>query len=133
MVLDTSAILAVFLNEEHGPWALDHIQANRQHLLLSTVNYAQTLILAQDRQPKRIAELRSMIAESSVQLIPPDELQAEIAASARLRYPLNLGDCFAYALAKIERDAVLTLDSDFRKTDIDVICPIRPRHRGRSQ
>ena len=132
MVLDTSAILAVFFNEEHGPWALDHIQANRHNLLLSTVNYTETLILGQDRQPKRASELKSMIEVSSVRLIAPTQLHAEIAATARLQYPLNLGDCFAYALAKAEGDVILTLDSDFRRTDLDVLIPTRSRHRGRS-
>ncbi|HEX3557202.1 MAG TPA: type II toxin-antitoxin system VapC family toxin [Thermoanaerobaculia bacterium] len=34
--------------------------------------------------------------------MPPDVEQARIVAEARFRYPLNLGDCFAYALAIIE-------------------------------
>ncbi|MEP7351809.1 MAG: type II toxin-antitoxin system VapC family toxin [Acidobacteriota bacterium] len=130
MVLDTSAILAIFLNEEHGPWALDQVQANRGRLLLSTVNYTEMLILGQDRQPRRAKELQFLIQESSVQLIPPDHIQAEIAAAARLRFPLNLGDCFAYALAKVEGCAILTLDADFRKTDIEIIHPGRRRGRG---
>lgn len=42
---------------------------------------------------------------------------------ARLRYPLNLGDCFAYALAKDEDRTLLTLDRDFRRSDLRVILP----------
>lgn len=49
--------------------------------------------------------------------------QARVAAEARLRFPLNLGDCFAYALAKVERQAILTLDSDFRCLDVAVVIP----------
>ena len=55
--------------------------------------------------------------------MPPTESHAEIAARARLRYPLNLGDCFAYALAKDEDQALLTLDRDFRRSDLKVILP----------
>jgi uncharacterized protein with PIN domain len=55
--------------------------------------------------------------------VAPSPRQAEIAAVARLRFPLNLGDCFAYALARDEDCPLLTLDRDFRRTDITVISP----------
>jgi uncharacterized protein with PIN domain len=38
-----------------------------------------------------------------------------------LRYPLNRDDCFACALAKLEDCPLLTLDADFRKTDVAVV------------
>jgi ribonuclease VapC len=116
-------VLAVFFNESAGPWALDQLQKNRHDLQMSTVNYAEVLILIQDRQPRLFPEIRGKIEESSLRLIPPTAEQAEIAASARLRYPLNLGDCFAYALAKQEACPLLTLDRDFRRTDVKVILP----------
>ncbi|MBI5300151.1 MAG: type II toxin-antitoxin system VapC family toxin [Deltaproteobacteria bacterium] len=51
-------------------------------------------------------------------------MQAETSAVARLKFPaLNLGDCFAYALAKEESCPVLTLDEDFVKSDIEVLFP----------
>jgi uncharacterized protein with PIN domain len=36
-----------------------------------------------------------------------------------------LGDCFAYALAKVEQCPILTLDEDFRGIDVDVVMPDR--------
>ncbi len=54
---------------------------------MSMVNYAEVPILVQDRQPKAYKEIRDAIETSSIRLIP----HAEIAASAPLRYPLNLG------------------------------------------
>jgi ribonuclease VapC len=123
MVVDTSIVLAIFFNEPAGPWALDQLQKNRHDLQMSTVNYAEALILIQDRQPRLAREIRDRIEESSLRLVPPTAEQAETAASARLRYPLNLGDCFAYALAKQEGCAMLTLDRAFRRTDIRTIVP----------
>ena len=123
MVVDTSILLAVFFNEASGPWALDQLQKHRQQLRMSTVNYAEVLILIYDRQPQLFDEIRETIEESSIRLVPPTAEQAEIAARARLRYPLNLGDCFAYALAKHEDCPLLTLDRDFRRTDVKVIIP----------
>lgn len=123
MVVDTSALLAVFFNEKSGPWVLDQLQTNSSDLAMSTVNYAEVLILVRDRQPGAYQEIRDAIETSSIRLIPPTERHAEIAASARLRYPLNLGDCFAYALAKDENRSLLTLDRDFRRSDVKVILP----------
>lgn len=123
MVVDTSVLLAVFFNEKQGPWAADKLQTYRQELLMSTVNYAEALILVEDRQPGEVDQIREAIDASSLRLIPPDREQAELAAAARLRYPLNLGDCFAYALAKQQDCPLLTLDRDFRNTDLTVILP----------
>jgi ribonuclease VapC len=123
MVVDTSILLAVFFNEKFGPWALDRLQEHADSLRMSTVNYAEALILIQDRQPQLFDEIHNAIRASSIRLVAPTAEQAEIAASARLRYPLNLGDCFAYAVAKQEECPLLTLDRDFRKTDVPVVFP----------
>jgi ribonuclease VapC len=123
LVVDTSILLAVIFNERFGPWATDQLQANAEDLSMSVVNYAEALILIADRQPHRFEEVREAIDATSIRLIPPTAQQAEIAAAARLRYPLNLGDCFAYALAKHEGRPLLTLDRDFRRCDIAVILP----------
>jgi ribonuclease VapC len=81
------------------------------------------LILVQDRQPNAYKEIREAIETSSIRLVPPTERHAEVAAVARVRYPLSLGDCFAYALAKAEDRRLLTLDRDFRRTDLRVVLP----------
>lgn len=90
---------------------------------MSTVNLTELLILVQDRQPQYAQEIIEKIFSSSIRFIPPSTEQAKIAALARLEYPLNLGDCFAYALAKVEGCSILTLDEAFRKTDLNVVLP----------
>lgn len=92
---------------------------------MSTVNYVETLILVGDRFPRRVNEVRELINSSEIRIVPPTRHQAELAAAARLKYPLNMGDCFAYALAKEEDCPLLTLDRDFRNTDISVVLPKR--------
>lgn len=123
MVVDTSALLAIFFNESYGPWASDRLMESKTALRMSTVNYAETLILIQDRQPQLFEELRTKLLRSAIRMVPPSVEQSEIAAEARLRFPLNLGDCFAYALAKQEDVALLTLDRDFRRTDLKLVLP----------
>jgi len=123
LVVDTSALLAVLFNERHGPWIADQLQRNAGSLRMSTVNLAEALILIQDRQPQLFRQLRISILGSPIRFVPPSVEHAETAAAARLRYPLNLGDCFAYALARHEGTPVLTLDPDFRRVDIPVVLP----------
>ena len=122
MVIDTSALLAILFQEEFGGWAKEQLRASAQ-LRMSVVNYAEALILVADRRVGATGEVRAALRASSIRLAPPTPGQAELVAIARLRYPLNLGDCFAYALAKEEDCPLLTLDRDFRNCDIEVVLP----------
>jgi ribonuclease VapC len=123
VVVDTSILLAIIFEEQHGSWAVEQLSANAGHLRMSTVNLAETLILIRDRQPQLAAELEDQIMELGIRFVAPDVEQARIAAAARIQFPLNLGDCFAYALARTEQCSVVTLDEDFRAVDIDVLLP----------
>lgn len=123
MVIDTSALLAVFFAEPHGEWVAERLSENAGELRMSTVNLAETLVLIRDRQPHLFDTLEEKVLSSGIRFVPPDVEQARIAAQARLKYPLNFGDCFAYALAVQERCAVLAIDVDFHATGIEVVSP----------
>ncbi len=90
---------------------------------MSTVNLTEVLIRLRDRQPEQAAELEERLLASGIRFVAPDVKQARIAAEARLLYPLNLGDCFAYALATTENCPLLTLDGDFRSLPCVVLIP----------
>ena len=122
IVVDTSVILAIFFDEAHAEWAAAQLGA-AAHLQMSTVNLAETLIRLRDARPSVADELEARLMSSGIRFVPPDADQARLAAAARLRYPLNLGDCFAYALAAAEGASILTLDRDFRALDVDVVLP----------
>ncbi len=123
MIVDSSVILAITFDEEHAAWAAEKLRAHRGDLAMSTVNLTEILVRLQDRRPDLIDDLEDRILVSGIRFVPPDVEQARIAARARLRFPLNLGDCFAYALARVERSPVLTIDTDFRAVDLEVVLP----------
>jgi ribonuclease VapC len=125
VVVDTSALLAIIFKESLGQWAADQLQTNRGYLLMSSVNYCEVLILVQSKQPLHAELIREAIEQTSIRMVASTPRHAEVAAVARLKYPLNMGDCFAYALAKEEDCPLLTLDRDFRNTDIKVVLPKR--------
>lgn len=123
MVVDTSVLLAIFFAEPEGEWAAARLAEHAPELRMSTVNLTETLILVKDRQPQLFQTIEAELLGSNIRFVPPDVEQARIAAEARLRYPLNLGDCFAYALAVVENCPILAIDRDFRSMDLPVILP----------
>lgn len=124
MVVDTSVLLAIFFKEKHCVWASEQMNIHARELRMSTVNLTETLIHLQDKQPQLFQSLEEELLHSGIRFIAPDIEQAKIAAKARLKYPLNLGDCFVYALAIQEGCPILTLDTDFRIVNCEVIYPI---------
>lgn len=125
MVVDTSILLALLFDEPQAAWALERLNEHSAALRMSTVNLAETLILLRDRQPQLYEPLEERVLTSGIRFVPPSVEHSRVAAGARLRFPLNLGDCFAYALASAEGTPVLTLDRDFAHSDIPVVLPPR--------
>ena len=123
MIVDSSPLLAILFEEPTAPWAEAQLTANAGKLYMSTVNLTEVLIRLRDRRPDNFAQLESQIMNSGIQFVAPDVEQACLAAEARLKYPLNLGDCFAYALAKTKELSLLTLDQDFRAVDVPLVLP----------
>ena len=133
LVVDTSVVLCIFFAEPHAEWAAARLNEAAEDLCMSTVNLAEALIRLRDRQPELFPELETRLLASGIRFVAPDPAQAHLAAEARLRFPLNLGDCFAYALARTEGCPILTLDRDFRAVDCPVVLPdpvVRPGPSG---
>jgi uncharacterized protein with PIN domain len=123
MVIDTSVILAVFFKEPYCEWAIEKMNIHARELRMSTVNLTETLIRLQDRQPQLFQSLEDNLLYNGIRFVAPDVAQSRIAAQARMKFPLNLGDCFVYALAVQENCPILTLDKDFRSINHMVIHP----------
>ena len=117
--------MAIVFEEAHAEWAIEQLTAHAAALRMSTVNLAEVLILVRDRQPGLYDEIEAQLMELGLRFVAPDVEQARVAAAARLRFPLDLGDCFAYALACAEDCPILTLDDDFRATDREAVIPTR--------
>lgn len=123
MVIDTSILLAVFFEEIHSGWAIKQMTDHARELRMSTVNLTETLIRLRDRQPQLSRDIEEKLLYSGIRFIAPDIQQSQIAADARLKFPLNLGGCFVYALAVQEGCPILTLDKDFLILNHTIIHP----------
>ena len=124
IVVDASALVAIAELEPEAASLLQVI-ADTESAVISPVNAieASFVLLSRGRfhGPEGFRNWRSTIAVD-LSLEAPDE-QAVLAALLRYgkgRHParLNIGDCFAYALAKRLGAPLLYRGDDFSQTDI---------------
>ena len=128
MVIDSSAIIAVLLDEANTADIARAIEASSQRLL-SAANLLEASIVIESRKGEAGGrELDLLIYRAAIEIVAVDQDQAELARIAwrrfgKGRHPagLNYGDCFAYALAKTRRLPLLFQGDDFARTDIDVV------------
>jgi ribonuclease VapC len=127
MVIDTSALAAIFLAEPERKKFLDLIvEAGTR--LISAANALETGILLETRRGEAAGrEFDLFLVRANLEIVPVDGEQVEIARSAWRKYgkgrhpaALNFGDCFAYALAKSSGEPLLAKATDFALTDIEV-------------
>jgi ribonuclease VapC len=128
MVIDSSAIIAVLLNEANAADIARVIEAGSQRLL-SAANLLEASIVIESRKGEAGGrELDLLIYRAAIEVVAVDQDQAELARIAwrrfgKGRHPagLNYGDCFAYALAKTRQLPLLFQGDDFARTDIDPV------------
>jgi ribonuclease VapC len=118
MVVDTSAILAILLGDEKAVALADVLGKSRTRPSVSPVNYVESLIILADRKEISIDRSNEALAALKLEILDITLQDCLTAAKARLRFPLNLGDCFAYAAARERGMPLLAVDSDFEKCDI---------------
>ena len=125
MILDSSALLAVILNEADEARYLEAM-IDAPALRMSAGNWLESTIVV-DRLKKTavIRRLDDLKAALRIEIVPVTEEAADwgrIAHTAfgRGNHParLNYGDCFAYALAKQSKEPLLFKGNDFSQTDI---------------
>ena len=125
MVIDTSALVAVLLNEPGAPRISEAIELASVRLL-SVANFLEAAMVIESRKGEAAGrELDLALYRATIEVVPVDQDQAEIARLAWRRYGkgrhtagLNYGDCFAYALARQRRLPLLFRGDDFVRTDI---------------
>jgi ribonuclease VapC len=124
MVIDTSALVAVLFDEPERSDFVDLIAADPRRLV-SAGTLLEVGIEVEARWGETAGrELDLLLHRLGATVVPVDEAQATAARSAWRRFGkgrhaagLNLGDCFAYALARLTGEPLLCKGDDFRLTD----------------
>ncbi len=126
MIIDSSALIAI-LRDEAEAAAFAQAIAGDSSRRVSAVSYVEAAaVIDASRDPVASREFDELFRETKLVVEPVTQTQARIAREAYRdfgkgrRHPagLNLGDCFAYALAKETAEPLLFKGEDFRRTDI---------------
>ena len=126
MILDASAIIAMLRAEpEARDLAAAMFSAGGRRV--SAVNYVEAAVVIESgKDPVASRRFDDFFRASQVTIQAVTETQAQIARQAyrdfgkgRHEAGLNLGDCFAYALAKEMDEPLLFKETDFKHTDIE--------------
>lgn len=126
MVIDTSAIVAIFFNE---PDAADYREsiADDPIRLISAATLVEAAMVIEGRFGEGGgAELDLWLHKAAVDVVAVTAEHADQARRAWRRYgkgrhpaSLNYGDCFSYALAALTGEPLLFKGHDFSQTDIE--------------
>lgn len=125
MILDTSALIAIFFEEPEADLFSQLIQA-ADRCAISAANFVElSMVLEAEVGDGAIRQCDMFLRRADIVIEPFTAEQALLARQAfhdfgKGRHPakLNFGDCFAYALAKVTGEPLLFKGDDFRKTDV---------------
>lgn len=126
IAVDTSALMAIVLNEPDQAMFLDRLKSAR-HVAISTVSVIEARMVADGRLGQRaVVLLDDLVQVPAFEIVPPGADEMEVAWKAFIAFGkgsghpagLNFGDVFSYALAKVRRVPLLFKGNDFSQTDI---------------
>jgi ribonuclease VapC len=126
MIVDSSAVLAILFAEEDAETYAEAIESAAE-CRISAVNWLETAIrIDLSGDPIASNAFDDFMREAGVSVEPVDFEQVQIARGAYRAYGkgtthparLNVGDCFAYALAKLASEPLLFKGNDFAQTDL---------------
>jgi ribonuclease VapC len=125
MVLDTSALLALLLDEPEAEEFRTAVEEDATRLV-SAVTLLETALVIEARKGEAGGrELDALVHKAEIAVVAVDLDQVSHARKAYRRFGkgrhaagLNFGDVFAYALARTSGEPLLFKGDDFAKTDI---------------
>lgn len=125
IVVDSSALLAIYLGEPEGP-DFARIIVSSDAPIIGAPNFLEASMVAEARHGEAGArELDRLATSLDLRVVAFDASHVQIARDAYRRYGkgrhpagLNFGDCCAYALAKSVAQPLLFKGDDFPRTDI---------------
>ena len=129
MVIAASALMAILKKEPE--WRAFFRAINRAaSAWISPVNWYEAAVNAEKYGINNVRIVETIVQRLRIDVVPLDEHQMRLAHAAWRKYgkgrnpaQLNMGDCFAYALAKQTGEPLLYKGRDFVHTDITSALP----------
>ena len=127
IVIDTSALVAIMLNEPERNRFLDALDT-AEGILISAGTLMEVRMVAHGRGGQPLVRmLDDLLLDYGVEIVPPGATEIEAAHAAFVAYgrgsghpaKLNFGDLFGYALAKVRGLPLMFKGADFSRTVIE--------------
>ena len=116
-MLDASAVITIFENRagaEKLATLLQQAAAGKAQLAMSVVNWGEAYYsIGRTSGPGVARHVIEEIAQLPISIFPADLEQTHMAAELKAEHKLPYADCFAAALAHLQRATLVTADSDF--------------------
>ena len=129
MVLDTSALLAILLDEPEAPDMIRALARDESRVVgAPTLVEAAAVMHARKGAGGEVA-LDALLERADIRVVPMSLGAAKLARLAYSRFGkgvgepavLNYGDCLAYGVAMAEREPLLFKGDDFGQTDVEAV------------
>lgn len=125
MVVDTSAVLALLLDEPEAETFRVAIEDDDTRLVSAATLLETALVIEARKGEAGGRELDLLVHKAAMAVVALDEEQVSEARRAWRRFgrgrhaaALNFGDLFAYALARTSGEPLLFKGDDFARTDV---------------
>lgn len=125
MVIDTSAVVAILFDEPEAAVFERCVEHDPVRLVSAVTRVEATCVIEGRKREVGRRSLERFFALTEARIVSVDAIQVEIACEAFRRYgkgrhpaSLNIGDCFAYALAKQTGEPLLFKGTGFAATDL---------------
>jgi len=127
MVIDSSALIAILLNEKEREQYVELILAAERRLLSAATAVEAGIVLEYRSSQIAIREFDLFLHLAGIEIVSVDATQADRARIAFRKYgkgrhpaALNFGDCFTHALAAVSGEPVLAKGNEFERAGLNV-------------
>lgn len=123
-VIDSHALM-VFLEKEPGYEKMEQIfvQAAEkdEHLLMTSINFGEIYyIVLRECGKEKTAEVEKVIAALPIQIVDVTVDLAKEAGKLKTTKKMSYADCFAAALAKMNKGELITGDKEFEEVEKEI-------------
>jgi ribonuclease VapC len=126
MVIDTSAIVAIFFNDSYAASYRERIADDPVRLISAGTLLEAPMVIESRFGEVGGAEFDLWLHKADIEIVAVTPEHADQARRAWRRYgkgrhpaTLNYGECFSYTLAKLSGEPLLFKGNDFSQTDIE--------------
>ncbi|WP_428536969.1 type II toxin-antitoxin system VapC family toxin [Rhodopila sp.] len=128
--VDASALIAIIAGEADADALADLLEADRERICSALSVWETVAGLCRSyiySVPAARTHVGRFVEAANLRFVGIGEREFDVAAEAYAQYgkgrhpaALNMGDCFAYACARVNRATLLFKGEDFAKTDVQV-------------